>query len=69
MIRTLTAPEESWDPLNFTNSNELNAIISNQSNKNEKEGLQIKVDCFSEANGSCYIEMGKHNINYKTFNF
>lgn len=66
MNKTLTGPEESWDPLNFISPNELDHLISKKSRLDEKESLQIQVDCFSEANGSCYIEMGKKSILLET---
>ena len=58
MNKTVTGPEESWDPLVHLNSNELNDLVAKKRQINAKENILLKVDCFSEATGSSYIEIG-----------
>lgn len=54
-------PEESWDPFVYLAPTELNDLLAKRRIRDAKENILLKVDCFSEATGSSYIEIGKLN--------
>lgn len=52
-------PEESWDPFVYLAPTELSELLNKRRIRDSKEKILLKVDCFSEATGSSYIEIGK----------